>query len=86
MASWYPRTSLGVLLRGAAVDDRVGVSPPPRSGWIRFYFFDTSRGPAQTKYQKKITTYFPERRAVESLINEKGPYSFYDSVENRKEC
>ena len=40
----------------------------------------------QTKYQKKITTYFPERRAVESLINEKGPYSFYDSVENRKEC
>jgi phosphoadenosine phosphosulfate reductase len=40
----------------------------------------------QTKYQKKITTYFPERHAVESLINEKGPYSFYDSVENRKEC
>lgn len=38
------------------------------------------------KYSKKIITYFPDSSAVEQLLTEKGPYSFYDSVENRKEC
>jgi phosphoadenosine phosphosulfate reductase len=38
------------------------------------------------KYKKKIDIYFPEYEAVEKLVTEKGPYSFYQSVENRKEC
>jgi phosphoadenosine phosphosulfate reductase len=38
------------------------------------------------KYKKHIEVYFPEATAVESLLREKGPNSFYDSVENRKEC
>lgn len=38
------------------------------------------------KYNKKIHIYFPEYEAVEKLVTEKGPYSFYQSVENRKEC
>lgn len=38
------------------------------------------------KYKKHIEVYFPETTAVESLLREKGPNSFYDSVENRKEC
>jgi len=38
------------------------------------------------KYNKKITVYFPDREEVETLVNEKGIYSFYESVENRKEC
>ncbi len=38
------------------------------------------------KYAIEIKTYFPEASAVENLINKKGPNSFYESVENRKEC
>jgi len=38
------------------------------------------------RYQKKIQVYFPEYKAVEKMVTEKGPLSFYQSVENRKEC
>lgn len=38
------------------------------------------------RYKKAIQTYFPEKENVEELLSEKGPFSFYDSVENRKEC
>jgi phosphoadenosine phosphosulfate reductase len=38
------------------------------------------------KYRKKIEVFFPDYISVEKMVNEKGPYSFYDSVENRKEC
>ena len=38
------------------------------------------------KYKKEIKVYFPETSAVEKLLETKGPNSFYDSVENRKEC
>lgn len=38
------------------------------------------------KYKKEIKVYFPEASSVERLLEEKGPNSFYDSVENRKEC
>lgn len=39
-----------------------------------------------SKYKLTIQTYFPDTIAVQNLITEKGPHSFYDSVENRKEC
>ena len=38
------------------------------------------------KYKKHIDVFFPEATAVENLLNQKGPNSFYESVENRKEC
>ncbi|MGQ8338213.1 phosphoadenylyl-sulfate reductase [Sunxiuqinia sp. A32] len=38
------------------------------------------------KYGKSIQTYFPKHEAVESMLEKKGPLSFYLSVENRKEC
>lgn len=37
-------------------------------------------------YNKPIKVYFPDCRDVEKLVREKGPFSFYNSVENRKEC
>ena len=38
------------------------------------------------KYQKEIHTFFPKTDVVEQLLVEKGPNSFYKSLENRKEC
>jgi phosphoadenosine phosphosulfate reductase len=38
------------------------------------------------KYKIDIKTCFPETSVVEELLNKKGPNSFYESVENRKEC
>jgi len=38
------------------------------------------------RYKKTIDVYFPEYEAVEKMVTEKGPLSFYQSVENRKEC
>jgi phosphoadenosine phosphosulfate reductase len=38
------------------------------------------------RYKKKIEIYFPDSEAVEKMVTEKGPYSFYQSIENRKEC
>ena len=38
------------------------------------------------RYGKKIDIYFPDNEDVEKLVTEKGPFSFYKSVGNRKEC
>jgi phosphoadenosine phosphosulfate reductase len=38
------------------------------------------------KYQKKIKVYFPDHEAIEQMMTEKGPFSFYYSKENRLEC
>lgn len=40
----------------------------------------------RVKYKKAIEVYFPNTANVEKLTKEKGFNSFYDSVENRKEC
>ena len=37
-------------------------------------------------YGKPIQAYYPQTEAVENLVTQKGPNSFYTSVENRKEC
>lgn len=37
-------------------------------------------------YGKPIHAYYPNTEAVERMISSKGPNSFYESVENRKEC
>ena len=38
------------------------------------------------KYGKTIDVYFPKNESVEKMITQKGPLSFYLSLENRKEC
>jgi phosphoadenosine phosphosulfate reductase len=40
----------------------------------------------QKKHNQNIKVFFPEAAAVENLLETKGPNSFYESVENRKEC
>lgn len=62
---------------------------------IKLFTLDTGRLFEETyevfhrtilKYKINIQTFFPDKNEVEKLISEKGPYSFYDSVENRKQC
>ena len=38
------------------------------------------------KYNKKIIAYYPNAAALQDFIAEKGPNSFYESVDNRKQC
>ena len=37
-------------------------------------------------YQKPIHAYYPDAAALENMVTVKGPSSFYESVDNRKEC
>jgi phosphoadenosine phosphosulfate reductase len=37
-------------------------------------------------YGKPVHAYYPQNEPLEKMLNEKGPSSFYESVENRKEC
>ena len=38
------------------------------------------------RYKLVIKTFFPQAVAVQDMVTEKGPSSFYESVDNRKEC
>jgi|SRR5436189_3657754 len=38
------------------------------------------------RYEKPVHVYFPEAADVEKFVTDKGINSFYESVENRKEC
>lgn len=62
---------------------------------IEVFTLDTGRLFAEThelidatrsRYKKPIKTYFPDATQVEKLVTEKGMHSFYESVDNRKEC
>ncbi len=62
---------------------------------VRIFTLDTGRLNEETyevmeairrKYNIRIESYFPKAEAVESLENQKGFYSFRDSIANRKEC
>ncbi|GGE41123.1 phosphoadenosine phosphosulfate reductase [Pedobacter psychrotolerans] len=37
-------------------------------------------------YNKPIHAYYPKNELLQEMVNLKGPNSFYDSVDNRKEC
>lgn len=59
------------------------------------FTIDTGRLPEETyqlidqtneRYNTKIKVYFPQSDLVENLVSTKGLSSFYESVENRKEC
>ncbi len=47
-----------------------------------YYVLNSTRD----RYNKEIKTYYPKTEAVEKLVSSKGPNSFYESVESRKEC
>jgi phosphoadenosine phosphosulfate reductase len=62
---------------------------------IRIFTLDTGRMFPETykvmhetnkSYKANVQVFFPDARAVENLVNEKGLFSFYNSVEDRKEC
>lgn len=37
-------------------------------------------------YKQKITAFYPDATALQDFVAAKGPNSFYESVENRKQC
>ncbi|NML65392.1 phosphoadenylyl-sulfate reductase [Hymenobacter sp. RP-2-7] len=62
---------------------------------IKVFTLDTGRNFQETystwnktllRYGQPIEVVFPQREAVEQLMRTKGPNSFYESIENRKEC
>ena len=62
---------------------------------IKVFTIDTGRNFQETynvwratndKYGVNIETYYPMADSVQKMLTEKGPNSFYDSPENRKEC
>lgn len=62
---------------------------------ISVFTLDTGRNFQETyatwnktliKYGQEIAVFYPNTEGVEKLVRAKGPNSFYDSVENRKEC
>lgn len=38
------------------------------------------------RYKTPIKVLYPQTETVEKLVSEKGPLSFYESIDNRKEC
>lgn len=61
----------------------------------RIFTLDTGRLPPETyevmeevrrRYRARIETFFPDRAAVEKLEQEKGFFSFRQSIEDRKDC
>jgi len=62
---------------------------------IKVFTLDTGRMFPETystwsrtveKYPVTISAFYPEEKTLQAFITEKGPNSFYESVENRKQC
>lgn len=62
---------------------------------VKVFTLDTGRLFSETyttwsntvdRYQKKIEAYYPNEISLQEFVSSKGPNSFYDSVENRKQC
>ena len=62
---------------------------------VNIFTLDTGRLFAETysvwnstneKYKTHIRAYYPKAAALEEFVEEKGPNSFYESIENRKQC
>lgn len=62
---------------------------------IRVFTLDTGRNFQETystwnktllRYERPIEVFAPNRARLEQLVQQKGPNSFYESTENRKEC
>lgn len=85
-----------VFATSLAAEDQVITEMIARNHWpITLVTLDTGRLFPETyalieeterKYGLKINVFFPDRQAVEALVAQKGVNSFYQSIENRKEC
>lgn len=62
---------------------------------VKIFTLDTGRMFVETystwsrtveKYRVKIDAYYPDAVVLQDFISSKGPNSFYESVENRKQC
>ncbi|MGC4103277.1 phosphoadenylyl-sulfate reductase [Ferruginibacter sp.] len=62
---------------------------------VKIFTLDTGRLFAETysvwnstneKYNTKIKAYYPQADALQDFIENNGPNSFYESVDNRKQC
>ena len=62
---------------------------------VKIFTLDTGRIFAETysvwnstneKYNTKIKAYYPKADALQEFVEAKGPNSFYESVDNRKQC
>jgi phosphoadenosine phosphosulfate reductase len=62
---------------------------------ISIFTLDTGRLFAETysvwnstneRYNTRVKAYYPNHDAIEKFVDERGPNSFYESVENRKGC
>jgi len=62
---------------------------------IKVFTLDTGRlfpetysvlNATRERYKKEIQVYYPETNSIEKLVSTKGPISFYESPDNRKEC
>jgi phosphoadenosine phosphosulfate reductase len=62
---------------------------------IKVFTLDTGRNFQETystwnrtleRYKKNIAVFSPKTTSIQKLVSQKGPNSFYESVENRKEC
>ena len=62
---------------------------------IKIFTLDTGRMFPETystwnstneKYNTKIKAYYPNQNSLQQLVEERGPNSFYESVQNRKDC
>lgn len=74
----------------ALIDMLCGITRSPRvflldTGRLRQETYDLI-ALARRKYGIDFEVYFPQTEGVERLLRTAGPNSFYDSVENRREC
>jgi phosphoadenosine phosphosulfate reductase len=70
------------ILAGAAKHPRVFVLDTGRLHQETYNIVDQIR----SRYEIEIETYFPQTEAIQQLVRAKGPNSFYESIDNRKEC
>lgn len=78
-----------------SLEDAVVIDLWSRVGTPRVFALDTGRLPEETyrcaeslreRYDLSIEWFYPDTTSVEQLLRAKGPYSFYESLENRHEC
>lgn len=91
LEKFHPRIAIACSFQHAVlIDMAVRIQPN-----VRVFSLDTGRLPEDTyecardieqHFGIKIEWYFPQRDAVERLMREKGPLSFRESLENRREC
>lgn len=91
LEKFHPRIAIACSFQHAVlIDMAVRIRPD-----VRVFSIDTGRLPEETyecardierRFSVKIEWYFPRHEAVEAMMHEKGPLSFRESLEARREC